>query len=499
MNSTHCRTRSRSTPRPRPPLGLLRWTAARAAGARRPGTSRTIGGLVAIAAGLLSQGSLVAQDDTTQFPGVRLGLVYESGSGRQGLAVKPFSGRFGGDVISSQVEAIIGRDLRYSDRFAVIDSLPGSMADVGVNYGIWDQLGAVYLVSGQVEGSGDGYVLDLEVHDVVYGQLQDQGRFQIPAPDAEHFRMAVHIASDAVVRWITGEPGMAASRIAFSREGRAKEVWVVDSDGENLQRVTRAGTIALSPTWAPDGRSIVYQAFRGDTDPRLYELDLDTGEERRIEPGIDGLHMTPSFHPDGQVLAFSVVGGSNPGIYTYNIGRNCCLSKLTGSRRADDLNPTFSPSGDQVAFESNRLAGTTSPQIHVMSSAGGEPDLVSPYEYGSRGYYTSPDWSPLTDRVVFHGKTGRTGRYQILVSELDGNRRRLTQLTAEGNNEDPSWAPDGRHVAFSGERSYGFGLMVVDVVTGATRLVVPSIRADVPSWSPSLDGPTQEALRAATR
>ena len=446
----------------------------------------------------LPQGGLSAQDTETRFPGVRLGLVYEAGSGRQGLGIKPFNGRFGGEALASQVEAIVGRDLRYSDRFAVIDSLPASMADAGVNYGIWDDLGAVYLVSGQVEGEGDRYVLDLEVHDVTYGQLKDRGRFPIPDPDHENFRMAVHIASDAVVRWITGEPGMAASRIAFAREGRAKEVWVVDSDGENLQRVTRSGSITLSPAWSPDGRKLLYTSFRGDADPRLYELDIETGEERRIDPGVDGLHMTPEYHPDGQVIAFSAVGGANPGIYTFNVGRNCCLSKLTGSRRADDISPSYSPDGSQLTFMSNRLAGTASPQIYVMPAGGGEADLVSPYEYRRGGYYTSPDWSPVTDRVVFHGRIGR-GSYQILVSEVSSGGRQLIQLTAEGNNEDPSWAPDGRHIVFAGERSYGFGLMVVDVVTGATRLVVPNVRADVPAWSPSLESPTREALRSASR
>ena len=45
----------------------------------------------------------------------------------------------------------------------------------------------------------------------------------------------------------------------------------------------------------------------------------------------------------------------------------------------------------------------------------------------------------------------------------------MLQLTAEGNNEDPSWAPDGRHLVFSGERSYGYGLFVVDAATGRIR------------------------------
>ncbi len=479
---------------------MIRSLLSTAATPARRKLSRRLGGvgLLLTAAGFPAAQVASAQDVETRFPGVRLGLVYEAGSGRQGLAVKPFAGRFGGDAVAGQIEAILGRDLRYSDRFAVIDSLPASMAESGVNYGIWDALGAVYLVTGQVEGAGTRYVLDVEVHDVTYGQLMERGRFQIPNPDDQHFRMAVHIASDAVVRWVTGEPGMAASRIAFAREGRAKEIWMVDSDGENLRRVTGAGTITLSPEWSPDGRRMMYTSFRGDGDPRLFELDLQTGRERRIDPGVDGLHMTPAYHPDGQIIAFSAVGGTNPGIYSYNVARNCCLSKLTGSRRSDDISPTYAPDGFRVAFMSNRLAGTASPQIHVMSAGGGEPDLISPYEFRSGGYYTSPDWSPVSDRVVFHGRIGR-GRYQILVSEVADRGRRLVQLTSEGNNEEPSWAPDGRHIVFVGERSYGFGLMVVDAVTGATRVVVPSVRADVPAWSPSLEGTTQEALRAGSR
>ena len=49
--------------------------------------------------------------------------------------------------------------------------------------------------------------------------------------------------------------------------------------------------------------------------------------------------------------------------------------------------------------------------------------------------------------------------------------RRLRQLTWEGNNEDPSWAPDGRHLVFVGQRDWGTGLMVVDTATGTYRML----------------------------
>ena len=42
-------------------------------------------------------------------------------------------------------------------------------------------------------------------------------------------------------------------------------------------------------------------------------------------------------------------------------------------------------------------------------------------------------------------------------------------LTSEGRNEDPSWAPDGRHVVFTSTRSGARQLWVVDVESGRMR------------------------------
>jgi TolB protein len=121
----------------------------------------------------------------------------------------------------------------------------------------------------------------------------------------------------------------------------------------------------------------------------------------------------------------------------------------------------------------------------VMPAGGGQAETLSPYEYGSRGYYTSPDWSPDGNLVAFHGRV-RRGTYHILVADMKTDGRRLQQLTWEGNNEDPSWAPDGRHLVFAGERRWGFGLFVVDVATGRLRPLLSGQRVGLPDWSPAL-------------
>lgn len=450
------------------------------------GRGTKVRGLVRIAAvaALLVAAPAVAQEPD-QIPGVSLGLVYETGY-QPSIGIKPFSGRLGGGGVASDVEAIVARDLRYSDRFQMLDSLPDGMIDDDIDYTLWDRLGADWLVEGRVEGAGEGYVLVLSLHDVVYGSVNESERFRLPDASDPDFRMAVHRVSDEIVRWVTGDPGMAASRISFTmtdNDGN-KDIYVIDSDGENLRRLTTEESLVESPTWSPDADRIAFTSWASGT-PRIYELDVENGTKTML-PEVRGAgdYITPSYHPDGETLAFAVLGrGGQSGIFTYDVARDCCLTYLSGGPWYD-LSPTYSPDGQWLAFNTLRF-GDAVPQIMLMPASGGEAETLSPYEYGSGGYYTSPDWSPHGDRVTFHGRIER-GRYHILVANLEDGGRVLRQLTSEGNNEDPSWAPDGRHIVFVGERNWGYGLFVVDAATGRIRALMSGSEVGLPDWSPAL-------------
>ena len=452
--------------------------------------------LLPVSATWLPPGPLSAQEAEQVIPGVALGLVYET-TYVPPIAVLPFRSGGGDEGQAEAVRQIVARDLRFSDRFTVIDSLP-ALPGEGIDYGLWDGLGADWALTGTLERTGTGeVVLEVELHDIVFASLRERRRFPLPGSGDPDFRLAVHQASDAVVTWVTGDNGMAASRIVFAMrpwgdpEGGSKELYVVDSDGENLQRVTWDESIVVSPTWSPQGDRVAYTSYKSGI-PVIYERELASGQEHPLDTGQDGQQITPAYHPNGSTITFALLAGRRSDLHSYDARQRCCLSRRLGEGFHKNLQPTYSQDGRRIAFTSNRL-GTPTPQIYVMPADGGDAVLISPYRYGERSYFTDPDWSPLSSKIAFAGRvdTGRTRvggimRYQILVADLEAGTNRLVQLTREGNNEDPSWAPNGRHIVFTGERSSGHGVFVVDTGTGRTRTLVAGVRAEDVDWSPLL-------------
>jgi TolB protein len=412
--------------------------------------------------------------------GVRIGLLYEEAY-RPRFAVEPLRAYSPAAYrVADEVHFIMQRDLDYSDRFNMVN-VPHRMSEDEIDYARWNAMGVDYLTTGELIEADDGYELRLTLHDVVYNTINQSEAFQIPDPQAPDFRMAVHAVADEVVLWATGQPGMAASRIAFIRVNRdgSRDLMLIDSDGENLQRVASGGpNLLLSPAWSPNASRIAYTVGT-EASWELHELDLTTGNSSVISNQA-GNHFTPAYSPDGSRLAFALSTPGGNDLHEIDVADGGSLRRITRGPLVD-MSPTYSPDGRRVAFNSDRLGQA---HIYVMPADGGEPTLLTRFVYGEPGQYNAPSWSPTGSLVAFHGRS--RGAFQIMVADADRPGATVQQITADGRSEDPSWAPDGRHVVFSGWRPAGEGLYVVDTVTGRLRPLILGGRYPVPDWSPTL-------------
>lgn len=424
---------------------------------------------VALAAASLAAGAEtpLAAQDTLPPGGVRVGITYTPGT-RPSLVVA----RAGAAAFDS-VRAVLERDLDFSDQFEILTP-PGSAPRGGdaPDYRVYRAVGAELLVTlVPVEGRPDA--VEVRLHDARRGSLLRSTA--VSDAGGAGGRWSVHRAADEVVRWVTGRPGIAATRLLFVRDGR---LWRVDSDGSDLALVPSAGRPALSPAWSPDGRRIAYTAFVKSGQPVVLQ-DLESGE-REVVPSTEyGLNITPEFSRDGSRLAFAHGAEAGTDVYVYDVARRCCVSRITVGRFSDNLSPTWGPEGNRLAFVSTR-AGT--PQLYWMDADGGNPEVLGRFDYGATGPTNGPSWSPDGQAVAFHREVGGTPQ----VFALDLATRAVRQLTGTGRNEDPTWAPDGRHLCFVSTRGGTRGLWVLDVETGRVRQLTAAGGARLPAWSPRL-------------
>jgi tol-pal system beta propeller repeat protein TolB len=290
-------------------------------------------------------------------------------------------------------------------------------------------------------------------------------------------RFAIHGVSDEVERWITGTRGIASTKIAFV-EGKVLKI--VDSDGANERMLPTIGA-ALSPSWHPSGRYIVY-VDADDRGTRIAQIDLRTNRTQLLAASNRGLNITPVYTKDGKNIVWAAGGDSPAELFLASASNGDSVAvPFVGRTGFETTSPSFSPDGKQMVFMSPR---PLTPQLFTMNVDGTGLRPLTPVVPGKRSYRTGPDWSPTGEEVAFQQQNGD---FQVWTIGLKD--RVMHQLTSEGENEDPSWAPDGRHLSIT-RRLGAIGdqrnIWVLDEKTGRLRQLTSSGDARLSDWSPPL-------------
>jgi TolB protein len=398
-----------------------------------------------------------------QPPGVSLSTRFVAGQ-KTALIVLPVKGAQG-----DSVSTILSRDFDYSDRFNVVATASAPVVNGPPNYALFAKLGVDGVVQPTVLPSG---WVRVALHDVSKKTVLNSKDFALPAPAlSPAWRSALHGVSDAVEEWITGQRGIAQTRIAFTRGGR---VWIVDSDRANVTPATPSG---MSPQWLPGGRGLVYSVLDGVRNPIMW-TDLATGSQRTLasSPGIE--HSSPAVAPDGRTVVYARGSESGTDLYALPI-EGGAPRRITVGRGRASTQPTFSPDGQRIAFMSDRSGH---PEVYISDLDGTNAELLTAAAFGDRDYRAGPDWSPDGRLVAFQSRNG--GTFQIMTINLRDQSVKF--VTNDGRNDDPSWAPDSRHIVFSSTRSGTRQLWIVDVETGRSRQLTFGSEARLSAWSPRL-------------
>ncbi len=273
----------------------------------------------------------------------------------------------------------------------------------------------------------------------------------------EGARMAGRKMADAIVEAFSdGGKGFATKRIAYvNRKGADNsELYMCYPDGWDMRQITSDARAAIGPRWAHDGSTLYYTGFLHEKQ-LSYRIDVDSGRRQCLgmfKNGASG--SAPS--PDGKSVAIILSYQGNPELYVMDLA-SLKIKRMTNTPAAAESSPCWSPDGSKIAYVSDQ---TRNPQVYICDVASRKST-----RFTSKGRQnTHPDWA--ADGKLCWSSL-QAGQWCIMVSAPNGGEGTARMVTSPGTWQDPSWAPDGRHLVASRDKA----LFIVDTIEDGDKPV----------------------------
>jgi len=310
------------------------------------------------------------------------------------------------------------------------------------------------------------------------GEKQDNHDIYVKLVDsAAPLRLTTNPAEDILPAWSPD-----GRQIAFLRTSgpKSRELLLVSPLGgverklADLSIGVNPGDWWTAPTWTPDSK---FLAVRDET--AIVLVSAESGEKRKLTSPPDGWagDWQAAFSPDGRTLAFARIrNGPTQDIFLVPVSDGAKAHQLThDSVRIDGLE--WTPDGNEVVFASSRAGDKT---LWRISASGGTPK-----ELPAVGAFASqPAIARHGQRAAFVRSTIRKSFWRLDLGP-QGLRRPPVRLVMSSRDDGfPMLSPNGRHIAFTSNRSGSSEVWVCDS-QGANAAQLTSLGfARNPYWSP---------------
>jgi len=257
------------------------------------------------------------------------------------------------------------------------------------------------------------------------------------------------LVNDAPTPTISPTPfGGSLGQIAFaSNRSGSNQIWLMNIDGSGLTQLTNMPEGACQPNFSPNGMRLIFispcpdekESYPGSG---MFLIDVD-GTNLTPLPNVPGGDYDPAWSPDGDWIVFTSLRITNrPRIYLMNI--QTLEVKRLSDEFSRDYQPSWSPDGKRIVFVSRRQGPS---DLWVMLADGSEQERLT---LSGTKVNASPKWSPDGNLIVFTQalKPGGVPRLAVF-SNVEGKTVEYGFDLGPTPVRDPVFSPDGLWILFT--------------------------------------------------
>ena len=270
-----------------------------------------------------------------------------------------------------------------------------------------------------------------------------------------------------------------SGHIVYQSAPEVYDLWALPFSLETLKATGEAFPISENkryPTVAAD-QTLVYLDGTGSGQQQLVWLDRHGEKTEEIGLVQDAIDFDPALSPDGRLVAVTATEGSNQDVWVYDIARGVRTRLSSAPER--DRRPVWSPSGDEVAFSSDR-AGNQDIFLRQADGSGEEKVLAATPRVGLLS-----DWSRDGKYLLYHTTDPETGAdlWYMERNEDGSGWEPHPFLQSPFGEYVPRFSPDGRYVAYVSNESGQMEVYVQPFPEGGRKVTVSSNGGTKVRWS----------------